>query len=70
MAKKKILDDCEDVSNLKNSLALRKKKPYNKEEERARKEKKHPDHLLFIAIQFCKKSGLLIWFSEERKYSY
>ena len=33
------------------------------------REKKYPDHLLFIEIQFY-KSGSLLCFSEERKYSY
>lgn len=65
---------CDNVSKPKQAC-YETNEPNNEEKEWVRKQekkkerKKHPDHLLFIAIRFY-KSGSLLWFSEERKYSY
>lgn len=68
---KKNFDYCEDVSTLKQHCSKKKtmSPTRGKKSEPERRKKKHPYHLLFIAIQFY-KSGSLLWFSEERKYSY
>lgn len=61
-SKEKLCDYCEDVSKLQQTCS-------KKERAQQQGKREHPDHLLFIAIQFY-KSGSSLWFSEERKYSY